>query len=160
MARTKLDQSQQGYPPGPQPGSQRGWEAVPQTGPLPGYPGGPQPGNWSSGRRFDANPAAGGIDQAVADVVLGPAARFIGRAISRRAQRTYSERVLPAMAARRDTALRDQIAIAERHPDLRACLTDQVIFLAGGSRVVPMMAATFTMTVPQADALVAQLRQG
>jgi hypothetical protein len=55
--------------------------------------------------------------------------------------------------------LRTQIAIAERHPDLRACLTDQVIFLDGGSRTLPMPKLN-TITVEQADAMVAQLRNG
>ena len=56
--------------------------------------------------------------------------------------------------------LREQIAIAERHPDLRACLTDQVVFLAGGSRVLPMAGLIGKLTVEQSDALVAQLRDG
>ena len=95
------------------------------------------------------------------------ATKFIGRAIGRRVKRAYDERVAPAMAARQqamagrqETMLREQIAIAERHPDLRACLTDQVIFLAGGSRVLPMSSITGGITVDQADALVAQLRNG
>ncbi len=94
------------------------------------------------------------------------ATKFIGRAIGRRVKRAYDERVAPAMAARQqsmagrqEAMLREQIAIAERHPDLRACLTDQVIFLAGGSRVLPMSSVT-GMTLEQADALVAQLRAG
>ena len=93
---------------------------------------------------------------------MGAAAKFIGGAISRRMQRTVADRVLPAMAglaAKRDEMLRQQIAIAERHPDLRACLTDKVIFLAGGSRVLPMPNLA-TVTVEQSDALVAQLQNG
>jgi hypothetical protein len=88
------------------------------------------------------------------------ATRFVGRAIGRRMQRTLSERVVPAMAAKQEATLRAQIAIAERHPDLRACLTDQVVFLAGGSRVLPMAGLTGMLTVEQADALVARLRDG
>jgi hypothetical protein len=56
--------------------------------------------------------------------------------------------------------LREQIAIAERYPDLRACLTDNVIFLAGGSRVLPMSSLRRGLTLEQADAAVAQLRNG
>ncbi len=56
--------------------------------------------------------------------------------------------------------LREQIAIAERHPDLRACLTDKVIFLAGGHRVLPMASVTGRLTVEQSDAVVARLRDG
>ncbi len=95
------------------------------------------------------------------------ATKFIGRAIGRRVKRAYDERVAPAMAARQqamagrqEAMLREQIAIAERHPDLRACLNDQVIFLAGGSRVLPMSSVTGGITIEQADALVVQLRNG
>ena len=95
------------------------------------------------------------------------ATKFIGRAIGRRVKRAYDERVAPAMAAkqqamadRQEAMLREQIAIAERHPDLRACLTDQVVFLAGGSRVLPMSGLTRGITLEQADAVVAQLRTG
>ena len=99
---------------------------------------------------------------------MGAAAKFAGRAISRRLKRAYDERVAPAMAARQqamaglleEEMLREQIAIAERYPELRACLTDQVIFLAGGSRVLPMSSVTGGITLEQADALVAQLRNG
>lgn len=93
-------------------------------------------------------------------MVLGAAARFVGRAISRRVQRTVSERALPALAVRQEAMLREQIAIAERHPDLRACLTDQVVFLAGGHRVLPMPSLTGGFTVEQSDAVVARLRDG
>ena len=88
------------------------------------------------------------------------ATKFIGRAIGRRVKRAYDERVAPAMAAKQETRLREQIGIAERHPDLRACLTDQVVFLAGGSRVLPMSSISRGFTLEQADALVAQLRNG
>ena len=91
---------------------------------------------------------------------MGAAAKFVGRAIGRRVKRAYDERVGPAMAARQEAMLREQIAIAERHPDLRACLTDKVIFLAGGSRVLPMSSVTRGITLEQADALVARLRVG
>jgi hypothetical protein len=68
--------------------------------------------------------------------------------------------VLPALAVRQEAMLREQIAIAERHPDLRACLTDQVVFLAGGHRVLPMPSLTGGFTVEQSDAVVARLRDG
>ena len=52
----------------------------------------------------------------------------------------------------------ERMVIAERHPDLRACLPDQVVFLAGGTRVLPLATALAVRTVEQSDALVAQLR--
>jgi hypothetical protein len=104
---------------------------------------------------------------------MDAATKFVGRAISRRLKRAFDERVVPAMAARQEQMasrqegvarqegiLREQIAIAERYPDLRACLSDQVVFLAGGGRVVsvPMSNLTGGFTLAQADAVVAQLR--
>ncbi|MGD0243672.1 MAG: hypothetical protein ABSB59_25615 [Streptosporangiaceae bacterium] len=108
-------------------------------------------------------------------LVMDAATKFVGRAISRRLKRAFDERVVPAMAARQEQMasrqegvarqegiLREQIAIAERYPDLRACLSDQVVFLAGGSRVVsvPMANLTSGFSLAQADAVVAQLRNG
>ena len=122
---------QQGYPGG---GQQPGWAAEPQAGPVvPGYAGQPRSGPM----RPQPQPQ---------------------RRAGRRAQRAVGERVMPALAASHATMLREQIAIAERHPDFRACLNDGVIFLAGGSRVLPMPDLS-KLTVPQSDALAAQLRQ-
>jgi hypothetical protein len=90
----------------------------------------------------------------------GVAAKFIGRKIGRKVQEAVTERVLPAMAARQQDMLQTQIAIAERHPDLCACLNDKVIFLVGGNRVLPMPNLAGPLTVDQADAMVAQLRNG
>jgi hypothetical protein len=100
-----------------------------------------------------------GLEGDIAAAAAGVAARFLGRAIGRRVQRTYEQRVLPALAARQQALLHEQTAIAERHPDLRACLTDQVIFLAGGTRTVPLASAGGLLTLEQSDALVAELRR-
>ena len=67
------------------------------------------------------------------------------------------QRVQPAMTAKREELVRETAAIAERHPGLRACLTDNVVFLAGGSRTVPLDELTGPLSVAQADALVARL---
>jgi hypothetical protein len=98
----------------------------------------------------------------VAGLVMDAATKFVGRAISRRLKRAFDERVVPAMAARQEGALREQVAIAERYPDLRACMNDNVVFLAGGSRAVPVPRSNLTggFTLEQADAVVAQLRNG
>jgi len=95
---------------------------------------------------------------------MDAATKFVGRAISRRLKRAMDERVGPATAARQEvmarqeSMLREQIAIAERYPDLRACLSDQVVFLAGGRRMLPMPRDLSGLTMAQADAIVAQLR--
>lgn len=169
LAKSRLSMTQQGFPAGPQqdnrPRPQQGWEAEPQAGPLPGpgYAGqprsGPLPGNWSRGRPTFGDSIGDDIGQDITDVALGAAARFIGRAISRRVQQTVNERVLPTVATHQQAMLNEQVAIAERYPELRACLDDKVIFLAGGNRVVPMVNLA-TVTLAQADAIVAQLREG
>jgi hypothetical protein len=174
LAQMQLDKMQ-GVTP--QAGAQQGWNAEPQSGPVPGWAAepqaGPPPGSggWAGrgggswgGRTRDYyydNPVDS-VDQAIADVALGAAARFIGRAVAKKVQQTMNDRVMPAMGqamAQRQDLLRQQIAIAQQHPDIRACMTDHVIFLAGGSRVLPMPNLA-TINTQQADALVTQLRQG
>jgi hypothetical protein len=157
-----------GQPPGTPGAPQQGYAAEPQQGPLPGYAAeprsGPLPGSQpgrSSG--FPRNPIGDGlssIEDDIAGVALTAATKFIGRAIGRRMQRTLNERVQPALAAKQEAMLREQVAIAEKYPSLRACLTDQVVFLAGGSRVLPMAGLTGMITVAQADAVVARLQDG
>ena len=164
-------------PPGFNPPPPGGFGPPPPPGyqgpPPPGYTGSARPGQPSQSgpsspsgqpvRPMDwpgLGDVASALEDGVADVVMGAAARFVGRAISRRVQRTVSERVLPALAVRHEAVMREQIAIAERHPDLRACLTDNVIFLAGGHRVLPLPSLAGGFTVEQSDALVARLRDG
>ncbi len=98
----------------------------------------------------------------VAEVALGAAAGFIGRAIKKRVEQAMTDRVMPAVnaaAASREPMLREQIAIAEKYPDICACVTDQIVFLAGGSGTVPMPNLQ-TLTMAQADGIVAQLHGG
>lgn len=163
LARMRLGQTQQGFQ---QQGSQsgqpqtgvRGWEAEPQPIRQGNSPGKYGPGNYRNPGYYDSGDGSS-IGDDIAGAVIGEAAKFIGRAIGRRVQRAYAERVQPAVAASQEEMLRNQIAIAERHPDLRACMTDQVIFLAGGNRVLPFP-NLMTLTVDQADAMVATLRSG
>ena len=70
-----------------------------------------------------------------------------------------NERVVPAMAQGGEVILQKQIAIAERYPAIRACFTDQVIFLDGGSATLPVPNLA-TLTMEQADVLVARLQEG
>jgi len=164
-----------GFGAQPQPGApQPGYAGQPQPGgPVPGYAQQPRPGppgGWR-GIRSRARGGSDGIDLGLGDlgddiagaamgVAAGTAAKFIGRTIGRKVQAAMNDRVLPALAARQQEVMQTQIAIAERHPDLRACLADKVIFLAGGSRVLPMPNLARPLTIDQADALVAQLRNG
>ena len=136
------------------------------SAPPPGYSGQKRPSLWSRGSSTSNSSSSGSsssgdsIEDAVAGLVMDAATKFIGGAIGRRVKRAYEERVVPAVSAKQDAMLREQIAIAERYPELRACLTDNVVFLAGGNRVVPMSSLSRGFTLEQADAVVAQLRNG
>ena len=138
--------------------------AEPQAGPLPtsgGRRSSYQPRGYSGGDTSIGDSIGDDIAGAVLGAAAGAAARFLGRQASRRLQDRLSQQV-PAMAAKQQnmqTMMQTQIAIAERHPDLCACLNDQVIFLTGGNRTLPMP-NLMTVTVEQADAMVARLRDG
>jgi hypothetical protein len=177
LARARLGQQgptgpQPGMPAPPQPGPQAqpgwaaepqaGWAAEPVAGPLP-TPGsrrsGYQPRGYSGGDTSFGDSIGDDIAGAVLGAATGAAARFLSRQVGRRMQERLTQQVLPAMAAKQQTMLQTQVAIAERHPDLCACLNDQVIFLTGGNRTLPMP-NLMTVTVEQADAMVARLRDG
>jgi hypothetical protein len=159
---------QPGWAQEPQPnmGQQPGWAQQPQPGWAQEPTQGPQrgPGGWrgNSSRGYDSGSVGDNIIDSIGDDIagaaLGAAARFIGRRIGRKMQTTFNEKVMPAVAAKQEETLRRQVEIAQRHPDLRACMNDQVVFLAGGSRVLPMKNLNMQMTVEESDALVAQLR--
>jgi hypothetical protein len=160
-----VGEPQAGPPPGPQPG----WVGEPQAGPpgggIPGWarnapgpgggPGGLADLMWSLRR-----PGGGEVEDQIAGAAIGAATRFIGRRLGKKMQQAYTERVQPAMSAKRAEMARETAAIAERHPGLRACLNDNVIFLAGGSRTVPMDKLSGPLSAERVDALVAQLSEG
>ena len=135
-------------------------------GPAPGYQGPDYPNN----RRGRPTINSDFIDdpvQEIANTVLGAAFKFAGRSIGKRMQRAYEERIGPALEARAAQARQqsqqsrdEQAAIVERYPDLRGCLRDQVVFLDGGSRSVPITDIRMPVTLAQADALVDRLRAG
>jgi hypothetical protein len=115
--------------------------------------------NWSrSSGSLGSTPsdALDAIGEDIAGAAMGAAARFIGRKIGRKVQDRLEQAMSTVNAKQQDT-LRQQIAIAERHPELRACLNDSVVFLAGGTRTQPLPNLN-TITVEQSDALVASLR--
>jgi hypothetical protein len=102
--------------------------------------------------------------------VIGAALGFAGRAIGRGVKKVVNEQVVPAQqakAARTQAAKAeqqfaqaqaDQDAIVARYPELRECVKDQVVFLDGGSRTVPVTEIPVAVTLAQADAVVARLR--
>jgi len=137
----------------------------PSSGPAPGYQGPDYPNSQRRGPTFDN--AFGGDDlaQDIAGAVLGAAFKFAGRGIGKRMQKAYEEKIAPAVAAKAAQARQqwqpspdDQAAIVQRYPDLCGCMRDQVVFLAGGSRTVPITEIRMPITLAQADAIVGRLR--
>ena len=172
-----------GWAAEPQAGPVPGWAAEPQAGPPPdpgsaggvggigsagsigraagtgraGGIGGLRGGPFrDTGTRYGESPLDA-LGEDIAGAAISAAVGFVGRAIGRRVERAMTQKVMPTLAANRETMLRTQIEIAQRHPDLCACMTDNVIFLAGGSSVLPLP-NLMTVTVDQADQMVAQLR--
>jgi hypothetical protein len=123
---------------------------------------------WNQGRRGRGFEFDAGGDNPVEDVggaVLGAAFGFAGRAIGRRMKKAFEEKVMPAVEAKAAQAQQqweqskgEQDAIVARYPELRGCTKDQVVFLDGGVRTVPVSEIKMPVTLAQADSIVARLR--
>jgi hypothetical protein len=118
----------------------------------------------SRSRDFDFADGDNPIED-IGGAVFGVALGFAGRAIGRRMKKAFDEKVVPAMQARAAQAQQqfeqskaEEAAIIERYPELRGCLKDQVIFLDGGYRTMPVSELKMPVTLAQADAVVARLR--
>jgi hypothetical protein len=121
----------------------------------------------SQGQRrpdFDFDAGDSVIDD-IGGAVLGAALGFAGRAIGRRMKKAFEERVIPAMEAKAAQAQQqfeqsktEQEAIVARYPELRGCTKDQVVFVEGGMRTVPLSEVKMPVTLAQADSIVARLR--
>jgi hypothetical protein len=121
---------------------------------------------WNQGQRsrdldFDGDNVADDIGGAVFGAALG----FAGRAIGRRMKKAFEEKVIPAMETRAAQAQQqfeqskgEQDAIVARYPELRGCMKDQVVFIDGGMRTVPIGEIKMPVTLEQADSIVARLR--
>ena len=116
------------------------------------------------GGDFDFGSGDSIIDD-VGGAVLGAALGFAGRAIGRRMKKAFEEKVVPAMEAKAAQAQQqweqskaEQDAIVARYPELRGCMKDQVVFLDGGQRTVPVSEIKQPVTMAQADSIVARLR--
>jgi hypothetical protein len=123
-------------------------------------------GNQGQRRRdFDFDSGGDNVIEDVGGAVLGAALGFAGRAIGRRMKKAFEEKVVPAMEAKAAQAQQqweqskaEQDAIVARYPELRGCTKDQVVFLDGGVRTVPVSEIKMPVTVAQADSIVARLR--
>jgi hypothetical protein len=116
------------------------------------------------GGDFDYGSGDNLIDD-VGGAVLGAALGFAGRAIGRRMKKAFEDKVVPAMEAKAAQAQQqweqskaEQDAIVARYPELRGCTKDQVVFLDGGVRTVPVSEIKMPVTLVQADSIVARLR--
>jgi hypothetical protein len=114
---------------------------------------------------FGFDSGIGNVDDDIGGAVFGAALGFAGRAIGKRMKKAFEEKVMPAMEARAAQAQQqwaqtkaEQDAIVERYPELRGCMKDQVIFLDGGYKTVPVSELTMPVTLAQADDVVARLR--
>jgi hypothetical protein len=123
---------------------------------------------WNQGQRgrgFDFDSGGDNVIEDVGGAVLGAALGFAGRAIGRRMKKAFEEKVVPAMEAKAAQAQQqweqskaEQDAIVARYPELRGCTKDQVVFLDGGVRTVPVSEIKMPVTVAQADSIVERLR--
>ena len=123
--------------------------------------------NWNQSRGrgdFDFN-LGDNLGEDIGGAVLGAALGFAGRAFGRRMKKAFDEKVVPAMQAKAAQAQTqfeqqkaEQDAIADRYPELRGCMKDQVVFLDGGTKTVPVSEIKMPVTMAQADGVVARLR--
>lgn len=171
QAMQRAQGMQQGPYPGPGgPGGQGGPDGYGGQGYT--YAGGyseyNQPGGAGQYRprqSYDNDSFTGDIGQDIANVALGAAGKFLGRAIAKKAQKAFQDRVVPAMQAKAAQAQQqmqqsraEQPAIVAKYPDLRGCMHDQVVFLEGGTKTVPIKEIPMPVTMANADILVGRLR--
>jgi hypothetical protein len=123
--------------------------------------------NWNNnrgGRDFDFD-LGGNLGEDIGGAVLGAAFGLAGRAFAKRMKKAFDEKVMPAVQAKAAQAQgqfeqqkAEQDAIATRYPELRGCMKDQLVFLDGGTRTVPLSDIKMPVTMAQADDVVARLR--
>ncbi len=101
----------------------------------------------------------------IGGAVLGAAFGLAGRAFAKRMKKAFDDKVGPAMQAKAQQAQAqfeqqkaEQDAIAARYPELRGCMKDQVVFLDGGTKTVPVSEIKMPVSMAQADGVVARLR--
>jgi hypothetical protein len=172
MQDQAMQQAQQAGQQGPYPG-QGGPGGPPGQGEVyaggysdSGQQGQPQPGRrYGSGYGDSPFDFTGDIGDDIKNAAIGGAARFLARGIGKKMQKAVQDRVVPAMQARAAQAQQqmqqsrnDQAAIIQRYPDLRGCMQDQVVFLEGGTKTIPIQQIPMPVTLANADALVNQLR--
>jgi len=131
-------------------------------------PDAPRPGHWRTppsrpGRRpgldFDrTGNFAEDIGEDIAGTAMSAGMGMLGRAIGKRVQKAFEERVMPAVQERAAQQQGEMEQVAARYPELRVCQHDQVVFLEGGHATLPLSEIKMPVTMAQADAIVARLR--
>lgn len=121
-----------------------------------------KPFDWT-GEDSALGESGGGADlgQSLFDFTVAATAHLLRQTAGRRLKQYYRERLLPEAGKGREARRRQQLQLAERYPDLRVCISDQMIFVAGGSRAVPFdrLARNRPADLDAAiNALVAELR--
>jgi hypothetical protein len=121
----------------------------------------PRRGGSDSDFDFDGDSVGDDIGAALAVTALGLA----GRALAKRMKRVYEAKLGPAMEAKAaqwqqqwEHAKAEQDQIVARYPELRGCMKDEVVFLNGGYKTVPVKELKVPVTLAQADDVVARLR--
>jgi hypothetical protein len=148
-----------GPEPAPRPGFRVLGEGESPDAPRPGHFGLP-PSRPGRGPDIDFD-STGNIVDDIASAAMAAGLSMFGRAIGKRVQKAFEERVMPTIQQRaeqsqqRGEQSQQELAqVAERYPDLRVCQDDQVVFLEGGHASVPLS----EVTMAQADTVVARLR--
>jgi hypothetical protein len=124
--------------------------------------------NWNQNQNRRGNDFGDLGDNLAEDIggaVLGAAFGMAGRAFGRKMKQAFEDKVVPAMQAKMAQAQAqfeqqraEMDAIATRYPELRGCMKDQVVFLDGGTRTVPVSEIKMPVSMAQADSVVARLR--
>jgi hypothetical protein len=71
-------------------------------------------------------------------IVFDAAAAAVGEVWRRTVSKPFKERVAPEISRHQDAGMQRFFAALDRHPELWCCQRDQVVFLAGGRRTVPL----------------------
>jgi hypothetical protein len=121
----------------------------------------PQRGGSDFNVEFDGDSVGDDIGAALVVTALG----FAGRALAKRMKRVYDAKLAPAMEAKAaqwqrqwEHSKAEQDQIVARYPELRGCMKDEVVFLDGGYKTVPVKELKMSVTLAQADDVVARLR--
>jgi len=118
----------------------------------------PQPASWTAPDYTLGDGEDVSAEQGLFDAGLAVTAEVLRRTVGRAVKKRYAERALPQMQQRRDELRRRQLELFGRHPDLRCCVDDEILFLPGHPRTLPLNQAAQFATAEQFDAAVASLR--